>query len=284
MCESHDLAGTVCRSLVRRFAEAGLDSPRLEAELVMARAMGCDRLSVRIHPERRLTPAELESIEHMAGRRAAGEPAAYVLGEREFYGRVFAVRPGTLVPRPETELLVDTALERVPPKPGKRVLDLCSGSGCVGITLKLERPGWQVCLMELMEQPLAVSLENAHSLGAAVAVARADLHRLPLAAASLDLLVANPPYVACREIAEVDRNVLKFEPAVALFAGADGMDAIRHIIRQACALLAPDGILALEHGWRQGAAVRSAMRDAGFREIFTKKDLSGLDRVTSARI
>ncbi len=276
-------AGAACAALARRFAAAGLEAPRLEAELLAAHVLGAARLFLRVHPERELNPEESAALEALAGRRLNGEPVAYLLGTKEFYGRDFEVAPGVLVPRPETELLVDTVLE-CRPEDGLRVLDACAGSGCIGITLSLERPSWHVVLLELMPKPAAVCRGNIQALSPGAGFVRADLFALPFAERSFNVLVSNPPYVALDEADEVQPRVLAHEPREALFSGADGLTAVRALCRQAAFVLRPGGLLALEHGWRQGAAVRRAMAEQGFCKIFTKKDLAGLDRVTAARI
>ncbi len=265
------------------FAPPGREGPRLEAELLAARVLGEARLFLRVHPERTLAPHEAAALEALARRRETGEPAAYLLGSREFYGRDFAVRPGVLVPRPETELLVDTVLELCP-RGDLRVLDAGAGTGCVGVTLALERPGWRVALLELMPAPAAVCAENARGLGGGALTVRGDIFALPFGAGCLVVLVSNPPYVARDEEDEVAPRVLADEPREALFSGRDGLEAIAALCRQAATTLRPGGLLALEHGWRQGAAVRRIMAGQGFQEIFTKKDLAGLDRVTVGRI
>lgn len=277
-------AGRACARLAARLAGAGLEAPRLEAELLTALVLGEARLFVRMHPERILTSEEAARLEALASRREDGEPLAYITGSREFYGRDFIVRRGVLVPRPETELVVDTALELCPGHAPLRFADICAGSGCIGITLQLERPVWKGLMIELMPVPAETARDNAALLGAPIPVVRADLFAAPLPPDSVDLIVSNPPYIAPQEREQMDPEVIAHEPAEALFSGEDGLDAVRGLAKLAAQALGPGGLLVMEHGWHQGSAVRSILAAENFLEIFTKKDLAGLDRVTLARI
>jgi release factor glutamine methyltransferase len=205
---------------------------------------------------------------------------AYIAGFREFYGRDFAVFPGVLVPRPETELVVETALESGLPNQA-RFADLCAGSGCIGLTLALERPGWQGVLVEKGTAALEACRLNRDRLGAANAEVRAgDVFALDLPARSFDLVAANPPYIAESERALVMPEVLAFEPAMALFSGQEGLAHIEAVARAAARMLKEGGVLVLEHGFNQAAGVAELLEALGFGKIIAKKDLAGLDRVT----
>ena len=264
--------------------EAGIASPRLEAELLAAQVLGTDRLSLLVHPEKPLTEEAAGSLKKLAQRRAQGEPAAYITGKKEFYGRDFSVRPGVLVPRPETELLVDTVLDLCPGDEERIFLDAGTGSGCIGITIKLEKPQWQGILLDKMPVPMAQAKENASCHKAALAFVQGSFFALPLAEKSLDIIVSNPPYIGRNEISDVEKGVLDYEPYEALFAEDEGLAALKAMAEWALYGLKQGGILAMEHGWKQGMSVRMYLEKLGFKNIFTQKDIAGLDRITVARL
>ena len=193
------------QNAARRLTKAGVDSPRLCAQLLAGHVLGLDRLHCVLAAECELTPDQAGTLEALTARRATGEPLAHILGDREFFGRTFLVTPDTLIPRPETELLVETALELLPAGQPLRFADLGAGSGCIGVTLCLERPRWCGLLLELSAPALEVARANAARLGAATRLdaLRADLRAIPLAAGSCDLLVSNPPYIADAERGQV---------------------------------------------------------------------------------
>ena len=277
-------AGEAVCETAKTLKEAGIASCRLEAELLVAKCLGTDRLSLLVHPDRPLTKEAADSLKKLAQRRATGEPAAYIIGKKEFYGRDFGVRPGVLVPRPETELLVDAVLELCPGD-GKRIFcDAGTGSGCIGITLKLEQPQWEGILLDKMPVPMAQAKENARRHNADLAFVQGSFFALPLAQRSLDIIVSNPPYIGRHEISDVEKNVLEYEPEEALFAENEGLSALATIASRAAECLKKDGILAMEHGWKQGKSVRQFLEKLGFKKIFTQKDIAGLDRITVARL
>lgn len=270
----------------RRLTEAGVDSPRLCAQLLAGHVLGMDRLRCLLEAERQLAPAEIRKLEILTARRATGEPLAHILGAREFFGRAFLVTPHTLIPRPETELLVEAALELLPASSPLLFADLGAGSGCIGVTLCLERPQWRGLLLELSAPALAVARENAVRLGAAAQLGalRADMRAAPLRAASCGLVVSNPPYIAEAERGEVMDEVLRFEPHAALFSPQAGLAHLRAVVGQAARVLRPGGLLLLEHGARQGAAVREILTAARvFDCIEVRRDLAGLERCALAR-
>ncbi|MFW5815564.1 MAG: peptide chain release factor N(5)-glutamine methyltransferase [Wenzhouxiangella sp.] len=257
-----------------------LDS-RLDAELLLAHALDKPRAWLYAHAEEAI-PQQLHArATDLFERRLAGEPVAYILGLREFYGREFSVGPDVLIPRPETELLVELALERLPAGPC-RVLDVGTGSGCIALTLAAERPAWQVTALDRSAAALAVCARNAARLGIArVRCLESDLLSA-VAGERFDAIVSNPPYVAASD-PHLRRGDLRFEPDLALSAGADGMSVITALIDQAQTALEPGGWLILEHGHEQGPAVAARMREAGLEEPATRQDLAGLDRATLAR-
>lgn len=218
-------------------------------------------------------------------RRAAGEPLAYLVGEAEFRGRVFQVSPSVLIPRPETEVLIDLALEKLQLMTAPAVVDLGTGSGIVAISLALECPAAAVSAVDLSPLALAVARNNAGRLGAPLAFHEGDWFA-PLAGQCFDLIVSNPPYVAEGD-PHLELNGLPHEPRMALTdgePGGNGLACIRRIIADAAIHLKPGGWLLFEHGYDQGAASRNLLAAAGFKDAFTHPDLAGIDRVSGAHL
>jgi len=245
-----------------------------EARLLLAQATGFSEASVLAHPERSLPPEAEARFLEFAARRARGEPIAYIVGEKEFYGLPLAVNPAVLIPRPETELLVELALARNPAS----VLDLGTGSGAIALAIKRHRPQARVVGVEASVAALAVATRNAVKLGLDVEL-RHGLWFEPVAAEQFDLVVSNPPYVA-RGDAHLAQGDLRFEPQSALVAGADGLDALRDIARGAPGHLNPGGWLLVEHGLGQETAVKGLLRQAGLEDLSTWSDLAGIARVS----
>lgn len=229
-----------------------------------------------------LTPEQALTFEAMVSRRAAGEPVAYIVGSREFYGHEFRVTPDVLIPRPETELLVERALTYAAGRPGPRVLDLGTGSGCIAVTLALELAGAHVVAVDRSPPALAVAQANAARLGAAVECRVSDWYGALAPDERYDVIVANPPYIAGAD-RHLDAGDLRFEPRGALTPGGDGLAALRAIIAGAPAHLVADGWLAVEHGYDQAAACRALFAAAGYLDIASWRDLAGIERVTSGR-
>jgi release factor glutamine methyltransferase len=249
-----------------------------EARLLLARASGFSEASLLAHPEREL-PAEAEArFRDFAARRSRGEPVAYILGEKEFYGLTLAVTPAVLIPRPETELLVELALACAPGS----VLDLGTGCGAIALVLKRQLPQARVVAVEASAAALAVARRNAAALSLDVDL-RHGRWFAPVAGERFDVIVANPPYVAEGD-PHLAQGDLRFEPRSALAGGADGLDAIREIVRGASAHLEPGGRLLLEHGLGQDAAVRQLLEEAGLEGATTWPDLAGIARVTGGRL
>jgi release factor glutamine methyltransferase len=262
----------------------GSASPRLDAELLLARILRLDRVGLVIDAERPLARQELARYRELHQRRRAGEPVAYLLGAREFYARPFLVDRRVLVPRPETEHLVEVALARTRHLSlSARALDLCTGSGCVAVSLGRERPTSRVLAADISPDALAVAAENVLRLGAYnVGLVHSDLFAaLRPGRDRFDLITANPPYIADGEIPSLPVDVRAYEPRIALAAGADGLDVLRRIVAEAPLFLAAGGVLAVEIGADQGEAVRGLFADAGLREIALQRDYAGLDRVVS---
>lgn len=258
-------------SLARaRLTAAGVEAAALEAQVLAAHALGVERTWVLAHPE---TPVEGRGLEVLLSRRLAREPLAYILGWREFYGRPFSVRPGVLIPRQETELLVELALELMPD--GARVLDIGVGSGAIAITIALERPDGTVVATDISDAALEIARGNAHALHANVSIVKGDLFP-PLAELPFDLIVSNPPYVAEGDAIGAD---VRHEPAEALFAGQDGLDVYRRLAVEGRKHLATGGALLLEVGAGQARQVREVFEAAGWTHKETRSDLGGQERV-----
>lgn len=250
--------------------------PASEARLLLMHAAAVTATEIAAHPERDLPSSRLPEFMSLVARRAAGEPIAYLLGTREFYGRAFKVTPAVLIPRPETELLVDIALGKVSRGDTPRILDLGAGSGCVAITLALEL-GCEVTAVDVSAAALAIARENAVRLGARVNFIESDW--FSNVEGEFDLIVGNPPYVAEGDPHLADGD-LRFEPMTALACGADGLSAIRRILGDARQHLAPGGWLFLEHGYDQAEAMRQLLAEAGFTGIEQHRDLAGIVRIS----
>jgi release factor glutamine methyltransferase len=261
------------REAAARLAAAGIDTAQLDAELLLAHVLGVDRAALLLHPDRELTAAEEDAFEALVRRREAREPVAYLLGSRGFRRIDLVVDRRVLVPRPETELLVEAALDL--PR-GARVVDVGTGSGAVALALKDERPDLEVLATDSSEDALAVARANAERLGLEVAFARGDL--LDPVSDPLDAVLSNPPYVADADPLPAD--VADFEPAAALYAGPDGLAVVRRLVAQAAAR-AP--FLAIEVGAGQAPAVAEVAREAGFEHVEARRDLAGIERVVVAR-
>lgn len=260
-------------------AAAGTVPPR-DARALLAQVLGVSRETLVAHPERPVDEAAWTRYAALVGRRAAGEPLAYLLGQQEFHGRPFAVGPAVLVPRPETELLVDVALEYLGQRRGARVLDLGTGCGCIAITLALELTAARITALDRSGAALSLARANGSRLGAQVTWLESDWYAAlagrPPGAPGFDAIVANPPYIAAND---PHLAALHAEPAAALTDGGDGLGCLRTIIGLATEYLAPGGLLAVEHGYDQGAAVRALFHAAGLVRIETRRDAAGHPRV-----
>lgn len=262
-------------------ARAALDATGaagLEAELLLCHALGVERTWLFANASETVTGEQFAAFEKLLARRRRGEPIAYLVGLREFWSLPLRVTPDVLIPRPETELLVEAALAFIPPGADWRVADLGTGSGAVALAIASERPACEVHATEVSEAALAVAHGNAERL----APGRVRFHRgdwLEPLEGRFQAIVCNPPYVA-EDDPHLARGDCRFEPRTALTPGGDGLAAIRHIVREAPRFLEPGGLLALEHGFDQGPACREMMREAGFEQIETLRDLAGHERVT----
>ena len=253
----------------------------LTAELLLCHVLGLDRVGLIIHSDVALNDAETARLEALLTRRLSGEPVAYLLGSREFYGRDFAVDSHTLIPRPETEHLIEEALAYFAGRETVRFLDLGTGSGCIAVTLAAESPSWQGTAVDISAGALAVASANAQSHGVAprIAFLQADFTQdLPFEPASFDLVVSNPPYISEEEYAGLDSGVRDFEPRSALVPGPSGMEHPEAVERKARQLLRPGGLFLMEHGWLQGRACRELCPGDYWTDVKTGRDLVGKDR------
>ena len=261
-------------------AGAGIESARLEVRLLLEHVAACRYADLLMSPERLLASPAQYVFDALLARRATGEPLAYLLGEAEFRGRLFQVSPAVLIPRPETEVLIELALEKLQGLSAPRVLDLGTGSGIVAISLALECSSASVFAIDLSPDALAVARNNSGRLGAKVEFLQGDWFS-PVAGECFDIIVSNPPYVADGD-PHLALNGLPFEPQMALTDGADGLACIRRIVADAAHHLTPGGWLFFEHGYDQGDASRNLLAAAGFKAAVTFPDLAGIDRVSGA--
>lgn len=266
------------------FAGKGLDSPRLDAELLLAQVLGVKRVVLYTHFDRPLSDAERDAYRVLVKRRAAFEPVAYILGEREFYGRAFQVQRDVLVPRPETEHLIDEVVAWVKTRElaTPRIVDVGVGSGAIAVTLALELPQATVHAVDLSAAALQVARDNASRLGAQVTFHEGDLLGPVKDDATFDIVVSNPPYIGTSERDQVQRDVLDHEPHLALFAGEDGLAVIRRLVVDAAAVVRARGLLAFELGDTQKEAVRALLERGPWTNIRFAADLAGHARVALA--
>lgn len=255
------------------------DSAGLDAELLLCSVLCCDRARLYARPEQGLSQTQAALFDERIERRAEGRPIAYLLGKKEFWSLELSVSKDTLIPRPETELLVEKALELLPAGCARRVLDAGAGSGAIAIAIARERPKSRIIAVDNSAAALAMARKN---------IAAHGLRRIKLIQADwlnfkherqYDLIVSNPPYIAADD-PHLQRGDLRFEPRAALVAGQDGLAAIRQLVPGAARHLKPGGWLLLEHGWRQGRAVRALFKAARFGRVGTLRDHNRLERVT----
>lgn len=251
-----------------------------EAEVLLAHVLRRPRGWLYAHGDDELAPADAASFAALLARRRAGEPVAYLTGRQGFRDLELAVTPDTLVPRPETELLVELALARLPVDGVARVADLGTGSGAIALAIARARPRAQVLATDASHAALDVARANARELGAGNVAFAAGHWWRAVGDERFDLVASNPPYIAEGD-PHLSRGDLRHEPCSALVSGRDGLDAIREIAADAVRHLLPGGWLLLEHGWGQGVAVRTLLRDAGLRDVDTALDLEGRERVTA---
>lgn len=258
---------------------------RLDARLLVQQVAECSYADLLAHPARSMSAAQLAGLEALVCRRARGEPLAYLLSSAVFYGREFWVTPAVLIPRPETELLVELAIKRIPPGPGARILDLGTGSGVLAVTLGCLCPEARITAVDLSMAALAVASSNAARYAVQVDFLTGHWYS-PLAEDRFDLILANPPYVAQAD-PHLRQNGLPFEPQMALtdgVLGGDGLACVRLVVGGATAHLRPGGWLLVEHGYDQAAEVRELLHRQGLADVASWRDLSMIERVSGGRL
>ncbi|SHI94820.1 [protein release factor]-glutamine N5-methyltransferase [Malonomonas rubra DSM 5091] len=260
------------------FGEKGIDNPRLDAELVLAHVLKLDRVGLYLNFERPLNADELDAIRPLVKRRGQREPLQYLTGQTEFWSLPFEVTPAVLIPRGDTEILVEEALNHADAANGS-LLDVGTGSGAIAISLATELADWQVTALDISSDALEVAARNAEKNGVArqMQFLQADLAELPQQ--QYDLIVSNPPYIARDEWDELMPEVRCFEPQQALLAAGNGLDCYRKLAAQARSRLQPGGWLLVEIGFRQAENVSQLFRDAGLQDVFVRDDYAGQPRV-----
>ncbi len=274
--EAPGMTADACLRAVPASVEAG------EAALLLAHVLGRSRGWLYAHGDAAVPASDAVRFTDLVARRAGGEPVAYLLGTRGFWRFELAVGPDTLIPRPETELLVELALARIAPQRPVRVADLGTGSGAIALAIASERPHATLVATDASAGALEVASRNARAMGVHNVEFRHGDWFAPLAGERFDLIASNPPYIAEGD-AHLAQGDLRFEPRAALASGVDGLEAIRVIVAGAPMHLCDGGWLLVEHGWEQGAAVRALFDTAGFVDVATERDLEQRDRVTLGR-
>ncbi|CDZ83213.1 peptide chain release factor N(5)-glutamine methyltransferase [Citrobacter koseri] len=268
------------REAISRLQES--ESPRRDAEILLGHVTGKARTFILAFGETALTDTQREQLAQLLARRQRGEPVAHLTGMREFWSLPLFVSPATLIPRPDTECLIEQALARLPDSPC-RILDLGTGTGAIALALATERPDCEVTAVDRMPDAVALAGRNAQHLAIHnVRILQSDWFAA-LPGQQFDMIVSNPPYIDAHD-PHLAQGDVRFEPLSALVADDNGMADITHIIAQARHALAPGGYLLLEHGWQQGAAVRTALTQAGYVQVETCRDYGDNERITLGRI
>lgn len=261
--------------------QAGLPLDPLENRILLCEATGLSRVQLITQGDRALTPDEAQRLDTLVARRLAGEPIAYIVGRREFFGLDFQVGPAVLIPRPDTELIVELALERLPQGPA-RLLDMGTGSGAIAVAVAHTRPDADVTALDVSPDALAIAQANAAANGARVRFLESSWFDALAAFDTFDVIASNPPYIAAGDD-HLSQGDLRFEPVGALTDHADGLSALRIIVAGGPRHLVPGGWLLLEHGYDQAAAVRALLAKAGYTDVQSWQDLAGIERVSGGR-
>lgn len=257
--------------------------PRLEVRMLLEHVLQKPRTWMLAHDTDPVSADGVQRYEALLQRRLAGEPMAYLVGYREFMGHAFRVTPDVLIPRPDTEVLVETALAALADCVKPSVVDLGTGSGAIGISIALARPDARVWASDLSAAALAVARDNAQTLGARLHLAQGSWFEALGLQADFDLIVSNPPYIAQSD-PHLDQGDLRFEPRSALTDEGDGLVEVRRIIAGAAARLKPGGALLIEHGWDQAQALRELLRETGFEHVASRRDLAGIERISGGSL
>ena len=284
--QSSQLALKELLNLHSKYLQASLNvefsSASIEVRCLLQAALQVNHAYLLSHPEYQLSSEQHERYSAFFERRLKGEPAAYILGKREFFGLSFKVTPATLIPRPDTELLVELALQRIPQQGECRILDLGTGSGAIALSIAHERPNTEVVAVDASQAALEIAQLNVQQLNLTnVELLHSDWFAA-LQGERFDVIVSNPPYIAAGDV-HLTQGDLRFEPPTALSSGADGLADIRHLCAHAKFYLNAQGWLLLEHGYNQAESVRALLHQAGFDEVFTKNDLAGIARVSGGK-
>jgi release factor glutamine methyltransferase len=265
------------------FKRQGIDHGRPAAEILLSHCLDCERIDLYLRYDQPLHADELNRFKTLIKRRMQREPDAYIVGRKEFWSLSFQVTAAVLIPRPETECLVEAALQRYPGNDPIQVLELGTGSGAISIALAHERPGWQIRASDISQQALEIARQNARRLLAGdnlIFFRGSWFEPFGDQKSSFDLIISNPPYIASKDLAGLDPEVRQFEPMTALDGGADGLACLSDIVHAAADYLKPEGLLILEIGYDQRAAVQDlGFRSGAYQSIRVEKDYSGLDRV-----
>ena len=271
--------GSILKWSEQYFGSHGAETPRLDAEVLLSYLLGQKRIFLYVHFDQPLTAEELARYREMVKRRAAGEPVAYICGEKEFMGLTFKVTPAVLVPQPDTETLVEAVIERLKGKEGARIADVCTGSGAIALALAHYLPETSVAATDISADAVSIAKENAENLGLSERVEFREGDLLaPLSGEPFDAIVSNPPYIPSVEIAGLPREV-RAEPIIALDGGADGLDFYRRLVHESAALLKDGGFLAVECGDTQAGAIAEMAVTGGFGRTEIVHDLADKERV-----
>ena len=279
--------GETLQSAIKFLSDEQVPSPRMNAEVLLIFVLDADRACLYAHPERELTADEQTRYDEALRERATGKPAQYITGHQEFWGMDLIVTPAVLIPRPETEHVIETVVELAKEFPARRIVDVGTGSGCIALALAKELPQAQITATDISPEALEVAKANAarHQMEKRIRFVEADLMRSRDAihgvSAEVDFVVSNPPYVSEEERDKVQREVRKFEPKLAVFGGEHGFDIYRRLIPQAQEVLRPGGWLVMEIGFSQEEEIRKLL--AGWSEVRVKADLQGIPRVVAAK-
>jgi release factor glutamine methyltransferase len=277
------ILGNSLNSAIDTLAQASVGSPRMNAELLLMFTLGCDRAHLYTHPERNLTADEQSRYEEALTQRMRGMPSQYITGHQEFWGLDLIVSPAVLIPRPETEHVIETVLELARGIPAPRIVDVGTGSGCIALALAKELPNAEIHAVDISPEALEVARANAarHTLSARIHFHQGDLFADFPGPDHFDFVVSNPPYVGDTEEDQVQMEVRKFEPRTAIFAGPSGLEVLERLIPQAGQALDPGGWLVMEIGQDQDKTVRKLLQ--GWNDIRFTPDLQGIPRVMAAQ-